>query len=157
MLAIVSSFCYAEERQKHRDEMAIYEVIVSYYIQSSGHYKNNVGNKYLFMYLNDQDPSSEFVKRFDYTNITVKNGSECNHEEYSTCGVIRVREDIKWQKKYSISLGISDLSWQNDLEVSASIDFLQGYRPTGATFDYHLKKLAGKWKVTKQNLLEIVN
>jgi hypothetical protein len=92
----------------------------------------------------DADPSDEFMKRFAGHNPPVRKLSECSIGPFD--GVVDKRTH-----KVGLKFRVSSITWISATEAEATGGYFEGgLSASGNT--YTVKKVHGKWRVTKDKM-----
>lgn len=142
--AFVSSICLAEPANKAAEELDIREAAYRYQFgKNASGQQQRAKSFYLSIDAGDQgrDPDDAFLARFAGNTPPVKKISEC--EMSADKGVL----DKKTGER-GLIFSTGRIKWISDTEAEIS----GGYYEAGLSSSgniYYLKKIDGKWKVTK--------
>jgi hypothetical protein len=144
LLIFVFSVCLAELPNNAAQELDIREATFRYQFGKNASYQQQgAKNYYLAVESGDKqtDPDDAFMKRFTGNNPPVKKVSEC--DAWPDKGVV----DMKTGEQ-GIIFKTGAIKWLSDNEVEVSGGYYEnGLSASGNT--YYLKRVDGKWKVTK--------
>jgi hypothetical protein len=144
VLAFACSTCLAQPPNKTAQELDIREATFRYqFDHNRSALKQNANSDYLAIAVANKktDPDDAFMKRFAGNKPPVKRHSEC--EVSPKKGIV----DKKTGERGLIFLS-GAIKWVSDSEVEVSGGYHEGNLSASGNI-YHLKKVDGKWKVTK--------
>lgn len=106
----------------------IFEATIRYVIEHNGS-AVQMGSRSFFVSINGKDPEQKFLKRFKYTNVAIKPGSE-------------------FKTGNGLSFNAYNMKWINATEVTLSASYYEG-NLSSAEYTVSMLLIHNKWSIVK--------